>query len=92
MIEISNVTKKYLNLTALDHVTLQIPTGEVVGLLGPNGAGKTTLFKLIAGVSSPSAGRIKPAGGVWPKIGYKPERLLFPNHLRVHEYLQQVAK
>ncbi|MBK6327049.1 MAG: ABC transporter ATP-binding protein [Chloroflexi bacterium] len=92
MIEISNVTKKYLNLTALDHVTLRIPTGEVIGLLGPNGAGKTTLFKLIAGISSPSGGKIKPANGVWPQIGYKPERLLFPNHLRVHEYLAQVAK
>ena len=92
MIEISKVTKKYYTLTALDNVSLQIPAGEVFGLLGPNGAGKTTLFKLIAGIINPTAGKIKPAGDVWPAIGYKPERLLFPNHLRVNEYLRQVAR
>ncbi|MBK8985912.1 MAG: ABC transporter ATP-binding protein [Chloroflexi bacterium] len=92
MIEIRNVTKKYFNLTALNNVSLQIPAGEVVGLLGPNGAGKTTLFKLIAGIISPTAGTVRPAGGAWPPIGYKPERLLFPNQLQVNQYLRQVAR
>lgn len=92
MIEISNVTKRYYTLTALNSVSLQIQPGEVLGLLGPNGAGKTTLFKLIAGIMNPTAGKIRPAGDVWPQIGYKPERLLFPNHLRVDQYLQQVAR
>ncbi|MCB8984152.1 MAG: ABC transporter ATP-binding protein [Ardenticatenaceae bacterium] len=91
MIEISNVTKRYYTLTALNSVSFQVPQGEVLGLLGPNGAGKTTLFKLIAGILTPTAGKIRPSGDIWPKIGYKPERLLFPNHLRVNEYLQQVA-
>jgi len=92
VIEISNVTKRYYTLTALNDISLQVPPGEVLGLLGPNGAGKTTLFKLIAGVMSPTTGKIRPSGEVWPKIGYKPERLLFPNHLRVSEYLHQVAR
>lgn len=92
MIEINNVTKRYFNLTALNDVSLRIPQGEVLGLLGPNGAGKTTLFRLIAGVITPTGGSIRPMADVWPQIGYKPERLLFPNHLRVDEYLQYVAR
>ena len=92
MIEISHVTKRYYNLTALDDVSLRIPQGEVLGLLGPNGAGKTTLFRLIAGIIAPTAGNVRPFGDAWPQIGYKPERLLFPNHLRVEEYLRYAAQ
>ncbi len=91
MIELTNVTKKFDNLTAVNNLTLAIPQGEVVGVLGPNGAGKTTLFKLIAGFLTPDSGRIRPSTSQWPTIGYKPERLLYPNHLRVREYLQLVA-
>ena len=92
MIEIQNVSKQYHTLKALDKISLTIPRGEVIGLLGPNGAGKTTLIKLIAGILFPSAGRIKPIDGAWPIIGYKPERLLFPNNLKVHQYLELVAQ
>lgn len=92
MIEIQNVSKQYYTLKALDEISLTIPRGEVIGLLGPNGAGKTTLIKLIAGILFPSAGRIKPTDGAWPIIGYKPERLLFPNNLKVHQYLELVAQ
>lgn len=91
MIELTNVTKKFDSLTAVNNISLTIPKGEVIGVLGPNGAGKTTLFKLIAGFLTPDTGRIRPSGSEWPIIGYKPERLLFPNHLRVREYLQLVA-
>lgn len=92
MIEIKNVTKKFYSLTALNNVSLHIPRGEVVGLLGPNGAGKTTLFKLIAGTMQPTSGQIRPKNGIWPAIGYKPERLLFPNQLRVRSYLERSAQ
>lgn len=92
MIRIENVTKRYYNFTAIDQVSLEIPRGEVVGILGPNGAGKSTLFKLVAGLLKPDGGRILPLNGrVWPKIGYKPDRLLMPNHLRVSQYLEMAA-
>ncbi|MEJ2747212.1 MAG: ABC transporter ATP-binding protein [Anaerolineae bacterium] len=91
MIEISNLTKQYYSLTALNKVSLKIPRGEVLGLLGPNGAGKTTLLKLIAGIIVQDSGQIHPTTPEWPLIGFKPERLLFPNHLRVDEYLTLIA-
>lgn len=91
MIEIRNVSKQFFSLRALDNVSLPIQKGEVVGLLGPNGAGKTTLFKLIAGLIHPDSGQIRPMNGRWPAIGYKPDRLLFPNKLRISEYLTMIA-
>lgn len=91
MIEIQNLTKSYQSLVALDNISLTIPRGEVVGLLGPNGAGKTTLFKLIAGILHPDAGEIRPSSPQWPAIAYKQERLLFPNRMRISEYLTMAA-
>ncbi|MFN2134881.1 MAG: ABC transporter ATP-binding protein [Candidatus Promineifilaceae bacterium] len=91
MITLNNVTKKYYTLTALDHVSLEIPRGEVMGLLGPNGAGKTTLMKLVAGLIFPTGGQLTAENGPWPLIGFKPERLLFPNNLKVSQYLNLVA-
>lgn len=91
MIKLQDITKRYYSLVAVDHVSFEIPRGEVLGILGPNGAGKTTLFKVIAGFLNPDTGRMAPAGGRWPHIGYKPERLLFPNQMRVREYVMMVA-
>ncbi|KPK09873.1 MAG: hypothetical protein AMJ56_09745, partial [Anaerolineae bacterium SG8_19] len=91
MLEILNITKRFHTLVAVDNLTLDVPQGEVLGVLGPNGAGKTTLFKLIVGFLKPDRGLIRSREGAWPTIGYKPERLLYPNHLRVHEYLNMVA-
>lgn len=91
MIDIINVTKRFHSLVAIRSVTLNIPSGEVLGILGPNGAGKTTLFKLIAGFLKPDSGQLQPTSSRWPTIGYKPERLLFPNHLKVRQYLELVA-
>lgn len=91
MIELKNVTKRYYTLTALNQVSLQVRPGEVLGVLGPNGAGKTTLFKLMAGFLQPDAGSITPISGNWPAIGYKPERLLYPNKMRVSDYLRLMA-
>lgn len=91
MLEIKNVTKRFHTLVAVDNLTVNVPKGEVLGLLGPNGAGKTTLFRLIAGFLKPDHGLIRPTTEIWPTIGYKPERLLYPNHLRIRDYLNMVA-
>ncbi len=91
MIEINNVSKSFYSVQALDNISLKITQGEVVGILGPNGAGKTTLFRLIAGLLKPDTGDIRPLSGKWPAIGYKMERLLFPNRLKVSQYLSYAA-
>ena len=91
MIELQNVSKSYYKLKAVDSLSLTVRKGEVLGILGPNGAGKTTLLKLIAGLLQPDNGRIRPIAADWPTIGYKPERLLFPNHLRIRAYLGMIA-
>jgi ABC-2 type transport system ATP-binding protein len=56
------LTKAYGKLVAVDHVDMDVPSGEVFGLLGPNGAGKTTIIKLLTGLSEPTAGEATVAG------------------------------
>ncbi len=59
LLEISNVTKQFGGLTALDNVSFQVEEGEIRGLIGPNGAGKSTMFKNIAGFYTPTNGQIR---------------------------------
>lgn len=58
MLKISNLTKKYKGVTALDNFNLEIESGHIYGIIGPNGAGKTTFFKLLAGLAAPDSGEI----------------------------------
>jgi lipopolysaccharide export system ATP-binding protein len=53
-----NLVKKYRNRTVVDHVSIEVEQGEIVGLLGPNGAGKTTSFYMIVGLIKPNEGKI----------------------------------
>ena len=54
----SELVKKYKARTVVDHVSIDVRQGEIVGLLGPNGAGKTTSFYMIVGLIKPNEGRI----------------------------------
>ncbi|MFT4689886.1 MAG: ABC transporter ATP-binding protein [Verrucomicrobiia bacterium] len=62
MIELSNLTKSFGDLTAVDDVSLVIPKGEFFAVLGPNAAGKTTTIKMITGLIRPTSGTVKVAG------------------------------
>ncbi|MBR2751075.1 MAG: ATP-binding cassette domain-containing protein [Clostridiales bacterium] len=57
ILETDNLTKKYGNINAVDHVSIHVQRGEIYGLIGRNGAGKTTFFKMLAGLSKPTAGQ-----------------------------------
>jgi sulfate transport system ATP-binding protein len=57
-IEVRDVTKRFGSFTALDSVSLTVPTGELVALLGPSGAGKTSLLRIIAGLERSDGGTI----------------------------------
>ncbi|GAB3330739.1 LPS export ABC transporter ATP-binding protein [Marivirga atlantica] len=53
-----NLVKKYKKRTVVDHISVSVEQGEIVGLLGPNGAGKTTSFYMIVGLVKPNDGEI----------------------------------
>jgi sulfate transport system ATP-binding protein len=57
-IEVRDIVKKFGAFTALDHVDLKVPDGELLALLGPSGSGKTTLLRIIAGLDWPDAGEV----------------------------------
>jgi ABC-2 type transport system ATP-binding protein len=99
MIELSSLSKKYGNFTAVDSLDLSVSRGELLGLLGPNGAGKTTTLRMIAGILRPTAGRVAIAGiDVWNdpvgakmKLGYIPDRPFIYEKLTGAEFLRFVA-
>ncbi len=100
MIEVKNLVRRYGDFAAVDDVSFDIGTGEVVGLLGHNGAGKTTIMKMMTGFLEPSAGTIKINGrdvqadrlAVQSQMGYLPENLPLYPELTVCEYLSYAAE
>ena len=58
IIEVSGLTKKYGNYTAVNNLNISIEKGEVFGLLGPNGAGKSTTILMLMGLTEPDSGNI----------------------------------
>ena len=73
-LHISGVTRRYRQVTALDHVDLRVRRDEVVAVVGPSGCGKSTLLELIAGLQEPDEGTVRAA-----EASYMPQRdLLLP--------------
>jgi len=62
MIQLTNVTKKFANKTAVNNISLYLHPGAVTGFLGPNGAGKTTTMRMILGLITPTSGNVSIAG------------------------------
>ncbi len=99
MIEVSNLSRYYDNLLAVDSVDFKIEKGEVVGLLGHNGAGKTTIMKMLTGYLEPSSGSITidglkigpDTGLIQKKIGYLPENCPVWPEMTVIDYLEYQA-
>ena len=58
MIKVENLSKRFGGFYAVNDASLEIEEGSITGLIGPNGAGKTTLFNVIAGVHTPTQGRV----------------------------------
>lgn len=59
MIQVSHLQKKFGSFTAVDDLSFQVETGEILGFLGPNGAGKTTTMRMITGFLRPDSGQVK---------------------------------
>ena len=62
MLSIRELTKRFGSQTAVDHLTLEAPAGQIIGLVGPNGAGKTTTLKMITGMLQPDSGSAEVGG------------------------------
>ena len=98
-IKVQNITRLYGSQKALDNVSFEVNTGEVVGFLGPNGAGKSTLMKIITGYISATEGKVFVDGidvetdstEVRKKIGYLPENNPLYHDMFVREYLEYIA-
>ncbi len=99
MIDVVGLTKYYGPIRAVEDLTFQIESGEIVGLLGPNGAGKTTFLKMLTGYLQPDEGSVTVDGlnvqeqtrEVQSRIGYLPETAPLYPELSVQAYLQMMA-
>jgi len=100
IIEFTDLTKKYDQLTAVDHLNLSIYKGEIFGLLGPNGAGKSTTILMMLGLTEPDSGMAKVCGinpttypvEVKKKVGYLPDNVGFYDDMTGLENLVYIAR
>jgi len=104
-ISLRGVTRRYGERTALDAVTLELPTGQTLAVLGPNGAGKSTLLRVLATLLRPHAGELAVLGHSLPQenwavrgkiglLGHEPmlyRELTARENLRLHAKLHGVA-
>jgi len=98
-INVQGVTKLYGTQKALDNISFEVKTGEIVGFLGPNGAGKSTMMKIITGFIPASSGKVYINGieagtdnlDLKKQIGYLPENNPLYPEMYVREYLGFVA-
>ena len=94
MIVLKNVRKSFGEITAVDGLSFQIPTGKTFGLLGPNGAGKTTTIRMLVGALSPDSGTLEiddedaSQPKVRARIGIAPQSLALYDSLTARENLK----
>ncbi len=97
IIECKEVCKSFGEKVALDHVSLEIPEGQIFGLLGPNGAGKTTLIRIINRITIPNSGEVLFGGRPITqrdveRIGYMPEERGLYRKMKVGDQVMYLAR
>lgn len=100
MIEVTDLTKKYGDHAAVDHLSFRVEKGQIYGFLGPNGAGKSTTMNMITGYLAPTRGTViidgkdiqKEPEEAKKKVGYLPELPPLYMDMTVREYLQFAAE
>ena len=100
MIEVKNLTKRYGDHTAVDHLSFQVEEGQIYGFLGPNGAGKSTTMNMITGYIASTEGTVVINGHdileepeeAKKDIGYLPEQPPLYMDMTVIEYLRLAAE
>jgi ABC-2 type transport system ATP-binding protein len=99
-INVRGMTKRFGDRIAVDHVDLQVRTGEVCGFLGPNGSGKTTFIRMLCGLLRPDEGSgtclgydvITQSEAIKRQVGYMTQRFSFYEDLSISENLDFVAR
>lgn len=100
MIEVSQLTKRYRDLVAIENLSFRVEKGEILGFLGPNGSGKSTTMRILTGAQPASSGSAKVAGfdvfeqplEVKRRVGYLPEIPPIYPDMSVKAYLRFVAE
>jgi ABC-2 type transport system ATP-binding protein len=100
MIEITNLTKRFAQHTAVDDLSFSVKPGEVLGFLGPNGAGKSTTMKMLSGFLAPTSGTARIQGfdiqrqrlKAQQQIGYLPEGAPCYGDMTVRGFLDFIAE
>ncbi len=96
VIAVSELTKRFGNFTAVDHITFDVNRGEIFGFLGANGAGKTTAMRMLCGLSLPTGGSATVAGydlykhseKIKKRIGYMSQKFSLYEDLTIRENIR----
>ncbi|MBD0414894.1 ABC transporter ATP-binding protein [Oryzicola mucosus] len=99
-IDVRNLVKRFGDKTVVDHVSMSVAEGEIVGFLGPNGSGKTTTIRMMCGLLTPDEGEGQVLGfdlrheglKIKREVGYMTQKFSFYEDLTIEENLQFVAR
>ena len=100
VIDVTDLAKSFNGIVAVDHITLRVAAGEIVGFLGPNGSGKTTTIRMICGLLTPDAGEgtvlgfdvRRDSARIKREVGYMTQKFSLYEDLTIEENLLFVAR